>query len=135
MSRGYFPQQQSQRDRNNERPERKCVICNGPHWASQCPEKQGKPGEKKGETTAYTAYGEFSMAIHTETSMFAKEALETGKSFDWLWCYQIYEIMRSTSLAHMNEQKHGSTRFSLDRSKKTWCTFANGTRQQSAPSK
>ena len=31
----------------------------------------------------------------------------------------------------MNGQKHGSTRFSLDRSQKTWCTFANGTRQQS----
>ena len=48
MSRGYFPQQLPQRDRYNKRPERKCVICNGPHWASQCPEKQGKPGEKKG---------------------------------------------------------------------------------------
>ena len=45
MSRGYFPQQQSQRDRSTKRPERKCVICNGLHWASQCPEKQGKPKE------------------------------------------------------------------------------------------
>ena len=69
MSRGYFPQQQSQRDRYNKRPERKCVICNGSHWASQCPEKQGKPGEKKGEVTAHTAYNEFSMAVHTETSL------------------------------------------------------------------
>ena len=48
MARGYFPQQRLQRDRNNERPERKCVICNSPHWVSQCPEKQRKPGEKKG---------------------------------------------------------------------------------------
>ena len=37
MARGYFPQQQLQRDRNNKKPERKCVICNGPHRASQCP--------------------------------------------------------------------------------------------------
>ena len=34
-------------------------------------------------------------------------------------------------LARMNEQRHGSTRFSLDRTKKTWYTFANGKRQQS----
>ena len=34
-------------------------------------------------------------------------------------------------LARMNEQRHGSTRFSLDRTKKTWHTFANGKRQQS----
>ena len=80
MSRGYFSQQQLQRDQNSKRPERKCVICDGPHWASQCPEKQGKPGEKKGETTAHPAYGEFSVAIHTETSMFAKEAVETEKA-------------------------------------------------------
>ena len=31
----------------------------------------------------------------------------------------------------MNEQRHDSSRFSLDRSKKTQSTFANGTRQQS----
>ena len=74
------PRQQLQRDRNNKKPERKCVICNGPHRASQSPEKQGKPGEKKGETTAHTTYVEFSMAIHAETSMFAQEALETGKA-------------------------------------------------------
>ena len=48
MSRGYSPQQESQRDGSTKRPERKCVICNGPHWASQRPEKPGKPGEKKG---------------------------------------------------------------------------------------
>ena len=34
-------------------------------------------------------------------------------------------------LARMNEQRHGSTRFSLDRTKKTWYTFAYGKRQQS----
>ena len=52
----------------------KYVICNGPHWASQCPEKQGKPDEMKGEPTAHTAHSEFAMAVHTETSMFAREA-------------------------------------------------------------
>ena len=31
----------------------------------------------------------------------------------------------------MSERRHGSTRFSLDRTKKTWYTFANGKRQQS----
>ena len=55
MSRGYFPQQQVQRDRTNRRQERKCVICSGPRWASQCPGKQG-------EATAHTAYSELSMA-------------------------------------------------------------------------
>ena len=31
----------------------------------------------------------------------------------------------------MNEQRHGSTRFSLDRPKKTWYTFANEKKKQS----
>ena len=48
MSRGYLPQQQSQRDRYNKRPERKCVICNGPHWASQCPEKTRETRREEG---------------------------------------------------------------------------------------
>ena len=34
-------------------------------------------------------------------------------------------------LSRMNERRHGSTRFSLDRTKKTWYTPANGTKQQS----
>ena len=50
------------------------------HWASQCPEKQGKPRENKGEATAHTAYTEFAMVVHTETSMFARRALETRKA-------------------------------------------------------
>ena len=62
MSRGYFPQQQSQREYySTKRPERKCVVCNGPHWASQCPEKQGNL---------------------TETHIFAREALEKRNSID-----------------------------------------------------
>ena len=34
-------------------------------------------------------------------------------------------------LAHLTGQPHGSTRFSLGRTKKTWYTFANGKRLQS----
>ena len=133
MARGSFLQQQLQRDRTNKRPERKCVICNGPHWASQCPEKQGKPSEKKGETTAHTTYGEFSMAIHTETSMFAQEdGLETGEALiDCGATKSMGSWEALDGLARMNGQRHGSTRFSLDRTKKTWYMFANGTRQQS----
>ena len=59
MSRGYFHKQQSPGDRPTKRLERKCVICNGSHWASQCPEKQGKPTEHNGEATAHTAHSEF----------------------------------------------------------------------------
>ena len=132
MTRGYFPQHQLQRDRNSKRPERKCVICDGPHWASQCPEKQRKPSEKKGETTAHTPYGEFSMAVHTEKSMFAKETLETRKVLiDCGATNSMGSWEALDGLARMNEQRHGSTRFSRDRTKKTWYTFANGTRQQS----
>ena len=126
MSRGYFPQQQVQRDRPNRRQERKCVICSGPHWASQCPEKQRKPGEKKGEATAHTAYSEFTMAVHTETSMFAREALETGKAM--IHCSAIRSMgswEALDGLARMNEQRHGSTRRSLVRTKKTWYIFCN----------
>ena len=49
----------------------KCVIRRGPHWASQCPEKQGKSCESKGNTIAQTVYSEFAMAVHSETSIFA----------------------------------------------------------------
>ena len=80
MSRGYSPQQQVQRDRPNKRQKRKCVICGGPHLAPQCPEKQEKPSEQNGEATAHTAHSECAMVVHTETSMFAREALETGKA-------------------------------------------------------
>ena len=61
------PRQLQCRDRPPGRQERNCVICRGPHWASQCPENQGKPSEKEDET----------MAVNIETSLFAKEALET----------------------------------------------------------
>ena len=82
--------------------------------------------------TAHTAYDEFSMANHTETSLFAKEALETGKAL--IDCGAIKSMgswEALDGLARMNEQRHGSTRFSLDRTKKTWYTFAHGKRQQS----
>ena len=36
-----IPSGHRQRDRPNRRKERKCVICSGPHWASQCPEIKG----------------------------------------------------------------------------------------------
>ena len=83
--------------------------------------------EKKGDTTAHTAYGEFSVAIHTETSMFAKEALETGKALiDCGATKSVGSWEALDGLARMNEQEQGPTRFSLDRSMKTWCTAAKG---------
>ena len=49
------------------------------HWASQCPEKQVTPGEKKGEPTAHTAYSELVMTVRTET-----------------WCYQNNGVVGGT---------------------------------------
>ena len=64
--------------------------------------------------------------------MFTKEALETGKaSIDCGATKSMGSWEALDGLARLSEQRHGSTRFSLDRTKKTWYTFANGTRQQS----
>ena len=85
-----------------------------------------KPAERKGDATAHVAYCEFAMSLHTETCMFSREALETGKALiDGGATRSIH------GLARMNEQLYGSHRFSLDRTRKTWCTFAHGERQQS----
>ena len=105
MSRGCFPKQEVQCDRSNRRQERKYVMCSGPHWASKCHEKQGKPGEKKGEATANTAYSEVAMAVHTGTSMFAREAVETGKALVDCGATRSmgsWEVL--DGLARMNEQ-------------------------------
>ena len=115
----------------NRRQERKCVICSGPHWASQCPEKQGKPDEKKGEARAHSAYSKSAMAVHTETSMFAREALETRRALiDCGATRSMGSCEAPDGLARMNEQRHGSTRFPWI-TKKTWYTLANVKRQQS----
>ena len=132
MSRGYFPQQQSQRDRSTKRPERKCVICNVHTGLHHVLKMNGKPKEQNGEATAHTTHGEFVMTVHTETSMFARAALETGKALiDCGATRSMGSWEALDGLARMNEQRHGSTRLSLDRTKKTWYTFANGKRQQS----
>ena len=71
--------------RNNIRYECHVVSTLSNRWSTlglTVPEKQGNPGERKGETTALTAYSELAMAVHTETSMFAREALGNGKGFD-----------------------------------------------------
>ena len=72
------------------------------------------------------------MSVQTETSLFAKEALETGKALiDCGATKSMGSWEALDGLARMNEQRQGSTRFSLDRTKKTWYTCANGKRQQS----
>ena len=82
--------------------------------------------------TAHTAYDEFSMSVQTETNLFAKEALETGKALiDCGATKSMGSWEALDGLARMNEQRQGSTRFSLDHTKKTWYTFANRNRQQS----
>ena len=81
-------------------------------WASQCPEKQGKPKEHNGEATAHTAHGEFAMTVHTEKSMVAREALETGKALiDCGATKSMGSWEALDGLAPMNVQRHGSTRF------------------------
>ena len=69
---------------------------------------------------------------HTETRMFAREALETGKALiDCGASRSMGSWEALDGLARMNVQRHGSTRFSLDRTRKTWYTFGNGNRQKS----
>ena len=56
--------------------------------------------------TAHTAYDEFSMAVHTETSLFAKEALETGKALiDCGATKSMGSWEALDGLARMNEQR------------------------------
>ena len=62
------------------------------------------------------------MVVHTETSTFARKALVQP---------DLWRLGAPDGLARMNELRNGSTRFSLDRIKKTWHTFADGKRQQS----
>ena len=59
--------------------------------------------------------------------MLAREVLGTGKALvDCGATRSLGSWEALDGLARMNEQRHGSTRFSLDRTKKTWYTFANG---------
>ena len=126
MSRGYCPQQQLQRDRSNKRQERKCVICNGPHWASQCPEKPWTPSEKKGEATAHTAYSEFAMA-----SMIAREALETRKALiDCGGTRSMGSCEALAGLARMNEKRHGSNSFHWIAQRRRGTLFASGKKRR-----
>ena len=131
MARGFFPQQQSPPDRNNGRLKRKCVFCGGLRWASLCPDKRGRTAEKKGDATAHVAYRKFAMSFHTEPSMFSQEALQTGWALMDCGANRCMGSWKELDgLARMNEQLYGSPRFSLDRTRKTWHTFANGERPQ-----
>ena len=102
-------------------------YCGGSHWASQCPEKRGRTAEKKGDATAHVAHRKIAMFFHTEPSMFSQEALETGWALmDCCAARCMGSWKDLDGLARMNEQLYGSPRFSLDRTRKTWYTFANG---------
>ena len=91
-----------------------------------------KPAERKGDATAHVACSQFAMSLLTETCMFSREALETGKAlFDGDATRSMGSWDALDGLARMNEQLYGSHRFSLDRTGKTWDTFAHGERQQS----
>ena len=128
-----IPSGHRQRDRPNRRKERKCVICSGPHWASQCPENQGKLGEKNGETIARTAYNEFAVAVHTETSMFAREALETGEALIDCGATRSMESWGGTGRSGTHEcaTSRSCAVFFPDRTKKTWYTLANRAKDRS----
>ena len=72
------------------------------------------------------------MFFHTEPSMFSQKALETGWALiDCCAARCMGSWKDLDGLARMNEQLYGSPRFSLDRTRKTWYTFANGERPQS----
>ena len=94
------------------------------------PRKARDSKEQDGEATAHTAHSEFAMTVHTR--MFARGALETGIALiDCGATRSLGSWEELDGLARMNDQRHGSTFFSLDRAKKTWYTFAIGKRQQS----
>ena len=100
----------------------------GPHNVQ---DKRGRTAEKKGDATAHVAYRKFAMSLHTETSMFSQEALETGWALIDCGATRCMGSWNELDgLARMNEQLYGSPRFSLDRTRKTWYTFANGERPQ-----
>ena len=64
--------------------------------------------------------------------MFAKDGLETGKALiDCGATKSMGSWEALDGLARMTGQRHGSTRFSLDRTKKTWYMFADVTSQHS----
>ena len=64
--------------------------------------------------------------------MFARGVFETGKALiDCGTTRSRGSWEAPDGLAHMSAQQHGSTIFSLDRTNKTWYTFAHGKRQQS----
>ena len=61
------------------------------------------------------------MSLHTETSMFSQDSLETGRALvDCGATRCIGSWKELNGLARMIEQLYGSLRFSLDRTRKTW---------------
>ena len=97
-------------------------TCSGPRWASQFPEKsketQGK--EWRNDLTHV-------LNMRTGTSMLAREALEAGKAL--LNCFAARSMgawQALVGLARVNEQRHGSTRFSMKRTKRHCAYFAHG---------
>ena len=110
MARGFFPQQQPHRDRNNGRPERKCVLCGGSHWASQCPEEQRKDSRKEGICDSICSIQwKFATSFRAETSMFSQETLETGRALIDCGATRCMGSWKELGgLARMNEQLYGS---------------------------
>ena len=75
---------------------------------------------------------ENSLSLLTQTSMFSQEALEMGWALIDCGATRCMGAWKELDgLARMNEQLYGSPWFSLDRTRKTWHTFANGERPQS----
>ena len=102
------------------------------HTGPQCPENRGRTAEKKGDATAHVAYRKFAISLHTETSMFSQEALETGWALIDCGATRCMGSWKELDgLARMNEELCGSPRLSLDRTRQTWYTFANEERPHS----
>ena len=103
MSRGYFPQQQVQRDRTNRRQERKCVICSGPRWASQCPGKQGNQARSREKRQPFQRTANCPWRAHRNEHV-RKRSAANRKGVDWLWCNQIYVIVGGTGRVGTHER-------------------------------
>ena len=73
----------------------------------------GGKSEHASSAAAHSAHSEFTMAVRTDMSLFAGEALETGKALiDCSATRSVASWEAVDGLARMKQQRHGSTRFS-----------------------
>ena len=130
----------------------KCVRCGGKHWSSRCPDKADP---RLPESSANMAAMEFLMTAVAEEdlqdtagcsgpvevcmpaevaegpvvehSLLASAALRAGKAvLDCGATHSIGSVDALDALAQLNAEKHGSTRMTVDTTKKAMYQFGDG---------